>query len=233
MPHSNLSLLQSINDSINFTLVSTIREGDEIKYVLSLNNGSYAIIDTVSKIFGTKQTLFSDNCNNLNKDFWNDYYNNTIDDINRPSTFASFLHEKYMINPKNVLDLGAGNCRDSIFFSKNGSQTKAIDYNGILKEEYNNLQLIKEDVELFLSTKTKLDNYELVYMRWFLHAMPYDKAGNIFKLASNILKTDSLICIELRSLNDTKLKDESIYNELDKSYTTTHKRWLYNAVFGR
>ena len=174
------------------------------------------------------QDITHDNCNNLNKDFWNDYYNNTIDDINRPSTFASFLHEKYMINPKNVLDLGAGNCRDSIFFSKNGSQTKAIDYNGILKEEYNNLQLIKEDVELFLSTKTKLDNYELVYMRWFLHAMPYDKAGNIFKLASNILKTGSLICIELRSLNDAKLKEESIYNELDKSYTTTHKRWLYN-----
>lgn len=174
------------------------------------------------------QDITHDNCNNLNKDFWNDYYNNTIDDINRPSTFASFIHEKYMINPKNVLDLGAGNCRDSIFFSKNGSQTKAIDYNGILKEEYNNLQLIKEDVELFLSTKTKLDNYELVYMRWFLHAMPYDKAGNIFKLASNILKTGSLICIELRSLNDAKLKEESIYNELDKSYATTHKRWLYN-----
>lgn len=174
------------------------------------------------------QDITHDNCNNLNKDFWNDYYNNTIDDINRPSTFASFVQEKYMSNPTNVLDLGAGNCRDSIFFSKNDNQTKAIDYNGILKEEYNNLQLIKEDVELFLSTKTKLDNYELVYMRWFLHAMPYDKAGNIFKLASNILKTDSLICIELRSLNDAKLKEESIYNELDKSYTTTHKRWLYN-----
>ena len=167
-------------------------------------------------------------CNNLNKDFWNDYYNNTNDDINRPSTFALFVQEKYMSNPTNVLDLSAGNCRDSIFFSKNDNQTKAIDYNGILKKEYNNLELIREDVEIFLSAKTKLDNYELVYMRWFLHTMPYDKAENIFKLSSNILKTGNMICIELRSLNDTKLKDESIYNELDKSYTTTHKRWLYS-----
>lgn len=176
----------------------------------------------------TIQCITHDYCNNLNKYFWNDYYNNTNDEINRPSTFASFVQEKYMTKPTNVLDLGAGNCRDSIFFSKNDNQIKAIDYNGILKEEYNNLELIREDVEIFLSSKTKLDNYELVYMRWFLHAMPYDKAENIFKLSSNILKTGNIICIELRSLNDTKLKDESIYNEVDKSYTTTHKRWLYN-----
>lgn len=53
--------------------------------------------------------------NNLNKDFWNDYYNNTNDEINKSNTFASFVQEKYMTNPTNVLDLSDGNCRDSIF----------------------------------------------------------------------------------------------------------------------
>ena len=80
------------------------------------------------------QCITHDYCNNLNKYFGNDYYNNTNDEINRPSTFASFVQEKYMTKPTNVLDLGAGNCRDSIFFSKNDNQIKAIDYNGILKE---------------------------------------------------------------------------------------------------
>ena len=168
------------------------------------------------------------NTSNLNKRFWNNYYTNTNDDINAPSTFATFIHDHYMDKEGTVLDLGAGNCRDSIFFSKNGNETKAIDYNGILKEPYDNLELIKEDVELYLADSHNLHNCDMIYMRWFLHAMPYDKAENIFKLSSCTLKTGGIICIELRSLSDDKLKNDSIYNEYDKSYTTTHKRWLYD-----
>ena len=29
-------------------------------------------------------------------------------------------------------------------------------------------------------------------------------------------------------MNDLKLKEKSIYDEIDESYKTTHKRWLYN-----
>lgn len=43
----------------------------------------------------------------------------------------------------------------------------------------------------------------MLYMRWFLHTIPYEKAENIFELVSEM--KDILICIELRSLNDTKL----------------------------
>ncbi|MBI9069459.1 MAG: immune inhibitor A [Salinivirgaceae bacterium] len=66
--YSNLSLLQSIDDSINYTLASTINPGDEIKYVLSLNNGSFVVNDTLSKIFGTQKAIFIDNCENI--DLW-------------------------------------------------------------------------------------------------------------------------------------------------------------------
>jgi len=165
---------------------------------------------------------------NLNKDFWHNYYNNTTDDINTHSTFALFVYNNFIsiANCITILDLGAGNCRDSTFFAEKGIQVKAIDYNGTLDKEYDNLQLIKEDVECFLSKYTA--NSDIIYMRWFLHAMPYDKAEKIFRLALNKLNSGGKICIELRSLNDDVLKKNSVYNENDKSYKTTHKRWLYN-----
>lgn len=166
------------------------------------------------------------NKDNLNQTFWTHYYNKTNDDINKPSTFSEFVYKNYIKNGTHLLDLGAGNCRDSIFFSKKGIQVKAIDYNGTLEQQCDNLELIKEDVEIFLSKESI--NYDLIYMRWFLHAMPYDKAEKIFELSCSKLNVGGTICIELRSLNDNVLKQNSVYNNVDKSYTTTHKRWLYN-----
>ena len=93
----------------------------------------------------------------------------------------------------------------------------------VLNSKSTGVNLIKKDVEITL--KDKSIKCDVVYMRWFLHAMPYEKAENIFKLVSEM--KDVLICIELRSLNDTKLVADSVYDSNDKSYKTTHKRWLY------
>lgn len=58
-------------------------------------------------------------------------------------------------------------------------------------------------------------------MRLFLHAMPYEKAENIFKLVS-VMK-NVLIWIELRSLNDTKFVADSVMiqriNHIKDCYT--------------
>lgn len=167
------------------------------------------------------------NKKNLNKYFWTSYYNSNNHDIKNQSSFAEFVYEHNSKDCKYLLDLGCGNCRDSIFFSKKNIQVDAIDYNGQLDNNYHNLTFVKKDVELFL-TEEKLKPYNLVYMRWFLHAMPYDKAERIFKLSCDILDKEGKICIEVRSINDTTLKNNSIYNDGDLSYKTTHKRWLYS-----
>ena len=70
-------------------------------------------------------------------------------------------------------------------------------------------------------------------MRWFLHALPYDISNNIFINSIHNLKPGGLICIEVRSINDLDLKKNSIYDDNDKSYTTTHKRWLYSIEMCR
>jgi hypothetical protein len=172
--------------------------------------------------------------NNLNKVFWEDYYKTNTHDINKNSSFAQFVYEKYIneFNSNgiflNICDLGAGNCRDSIYFSMKGNKCNAIDINGVLDKEYNNCQLIKEDVENTLQS-FQFQETDIMYMRWFLHAFPYEQSSNIFNLAVKNLKQNGLICIEVRSLNDEDLKRKSVYSDNDKSFETTHKRWLYTV----
>ena len=172
---------------------------------------------------------------NNNKFFWEEYYKNNTntDSIKENSLFSMFVYNNYIneYNKNNVFlkiaDLGCGNCRDSIYFSQKGNICYAIDTSGVIDKEYSNCNLIIDDVEEVLKCNKLQTLVDIVYMRWFLHAMPYEKSKNIFKYAVNNLKPNGLICIEVRSYNDTELKKNSKYDENDKSYETTHKRWLY------
>jgi len=65
-------------------------------------------------------------------------------------------------------------------------------------------------------------------MRWFLHALPYNISNDVFINSIHNLKPGGLITIEVRSINDKEFKKNSVYNETDKSFTTTHKTWLYS-----
>lgn len=63
--HNSMTLLQQDIDSISYTLDANIQPGDEIKYVISVDNGQYLSNDTVTKIYGQAQIVFSDNANSL------------------------------------------------------------------------------------------------------------------------------------------------------------------------
>ena len=172
--------------------------------------------------------------NNLNKSFWSNYYNFNEDDINKPSSFFFFVYSNYMekYNRDNIYlkicDLGSGNCRDTMFFSQKGNLCHGIDINGVIKVNNVNCKLIKEDVLTVLKSHKLQTLYDVIYMRWFLHALPYDISKNIFISSLHNLKPNGLICIEVRSINDEELKKNSTYDEGDKSYKTKHKRWLYS-----
>jgi hypothetical protein len=172
---------------------------------------------------------------NINQNFWQGYYKNNTHDIAQNSSFSSFVYDEYIqkYNNANVLlkiaDVGCGNCRDSFYFGLKKNMCYSIDINVQVNEDTrnSNCRIIKEDAEDFLKNNKLQTLVDVVYMRWFLHAMPYMKAKNIFKYALNNLKSGGLICLEVRSLNDLDLIKNSKYNIDDESYETTHKRWLY------
>ena len=168
--------------------------------------------------------------NNPNEIFWNKYYSTANnDDIQKPSDFANFIYTNYLLNDESkiIADLGCGNCRDTILLSQNGNTCYAVDCNLVVNDKVPNIHYIKENAADFMKSKQKT-NFDIIYMRWFLHAMPYNDSFDIVKLSSQCLKKSGLICIEVRSLDDLDLVEKSTYDDTDESYTTTHKRWPFN-----
>ncbi len=59
--YSSLTLNQTLSDSISFTLNTGLTPGQQVKYAIGVNNGSFTRLDTVTKIYGTPTTLLYDN----------------------------------------------------------------------------------------------------------------------------------------------------------------------------
>jgi carboxypeptidase T len=65
----NLSPMQQAFDSISFALTTPMTNGEEIKFLLSIDNGQYTRSDTVIKYFGTETVAFASNGNSTSG--WN------------------------------------------------------------------------------------------------------------------------------------------------------------------
>jgi carboxypeptidase T len=104
-----LNLMDIEQDSIDFTLVPGIAFGDEIKYVLHTDNGTWVKHDTITKTFGLGTEVFSDDCSDLtnwtgtwsftNEDFvspancitdspFSEYNNSEVSDLELNQTFS-------------------------------------------------------------------------------------------------------------------------------------------------
>ncbi len=66
---TNMAVLDTNTGSINLELDPYLNTGAEIQFVLSLDNGSFAWNDTITKYFGEPELVFFDPCDNL--DNWN------------------------------------------------------------------------------------------------------------------------------------------------------------------
>ena len=164
---------------------------------------------------------------NREKKYWDDYYSENNKDIIENSSFSSYVHEKYLKQQCNtgvvlkMADLGCGNMRDSHFFSKNGCYVYALDKSFDINKsvvQYNNNKMLNPmnvDVDVLLKEHKLQCLIDVIYMRWFIHAVPYNIGHNIFTNSVSTLKPGGLICIEVRSINDDILKGESSYDAND------------------
>lgn len=59
--YTNLSLLQKQNDSIIYNLDPATQIGDPIQFLVSIDNGSYINYDTINRIFGQTNVIFTEN----------------------------------------------------------------------------------------------------------------------------------------------------------------------------
>jgi len=67
--HSNLSVMQEVNDSISFATSTPMTNGEVIKFLLSIDNGMYVRSDTIVKYFGSPTVAFASDGNSTSG--WN------------------------------------------------------------------------------------------------------------------------------------------------------------------
>ena len=101
-----LSLMEIAEDSIAFELNADISFGDEIKYVLHTDNGSWTRHDTVIKTFGGGTEVFFDDCSDLTNwvgdwNYTNEIYyspSNCITDSPYDGTYGNNVNKSITLN---------------------------------------------------------------------------------------------------------------------------------------
>ena len=104
---TNLNSLQSVTDSISFTLSPSIAPADEIRYVISVDNGLFTEADTITQIYGSPVIAFNDDGSDITN--WNTltttWGTTTEDYVSPPSSITDSPFNSYMPNSNNPLVL--------------------------------------------------------------------------------------------------------------------------------
>jgi len=127
----------------------------------------------------------------MNKDFWEKYYKENKKD--KPSEFALFAESMFKRNSF-IVDIGAGNLRDTHFFENKGHTVIPID------------QVLGTTIEDLLKSDT---HFDVAYLRWIIHAIEPELQTKLIEWCKSYA---DLICIETRTnVSETYKKDHKRY----------------------
>lgn len=196
---------KALYSSNNITLNDAIEFPKNPDIVLR-NDGSISISDflqSIKEIVPKRLDDFS-----RDRDYWNKYYLSTPPEIEEPSDFARTVLP-YMRNSggRQVLELGCGNGRDSLFFLKNGMHVTGVDASEVSIELLNKEAKQFEHAFFICDDFTKCRalfqrQYDFIYSRFTLHAITYEQETEMFENLRDALNRDGKIFIEARSIND-------------------------------
>ena len=166
------------------------------------------------------------------KEYWTKYYKNNSKPTNA-STFAEFILPKLMKNT-NLIELGCGNGRDSVYFSQNGLNVIAIDQvqceMDFLNENYknDNIHFLDDDFTNLKNTKHDLiknTDFDYVYSRFTFHSINEKKEDRTLDWIENKLNKNGMFLLEARSINDPMFKQGKNLSETE-NFTTHYRRYM-------
>ena len=190
------------NDFSNLAGVDLAVEYPKNPDITLLNDGSLTVNECVDKILGFETKLSNDY--DRDTEYWNGFYQKSNTDISEPSLFAQMIVREYPVKGKNLLELGCGNGRDSLFFDSVGLNVTAIDAS---ERAVRNLEKKETDAcficdDFVTATALFVGQYDYVYSRFSLHAINAEQEDEVIKNVYNVLKKGGLFFIETRSIND-------------------------------
>lgn len=163
---------------------------------------------------------------NLQEDpkYWDLYYSDLKENnINKipPSQFATFCcTELIERNIFNLVDIAAGNGRDTSFFANSGFSVYALENStnavNFLRKKFSknkNVKVIETDATKSFSSKISNFNEPCAYYaRFFIHVLSEKNLSNFFKNLSKVMKKTDYIFLEYRNNKDKNLIKETPYH---------------------
>ena len=166
------------------------------------------------------------------KKYWTEYYSKNSKPTDA-STFAEFILPKLNSN-KNLIELGCGNARDSIYFAQNNLNVVAVDQvqeeidylNENHKEE--NILFVCDDFTNLANTSDDIINetdFDYIYSRFTFHSINEAKEDRTLDWIENTLDNGGCFLLEARSLNDPMFKQGKSLSDTE-NYTTHYRRYM-------
>lgn len=152
------------------------------------------------------------------KTHWESYYQNQLNATPPPSQFAAFIAAEYAAG-RQILDLGCGNGRDTVFFAQHSSNVVGVDGSeaavkaanslaGRLNSQARFVNSLIEDEQLHQKILEHKDK-ELplvLYSRFFLHAITEEQQHEFFKIAQLVCaQPGDIVALEFRTIRDRDL----------------------------
>lgn len=164
---------------------------------------------------------------NDDKSYWAKFYEHNQNPFS-PSLFAEFIL-KYTPKNAEILELGCGNGRDSVFFHQKGLRVKAIDACSseieYLKIHYANKNLEFENAD-FCALNEIYDLYNVIYSRFTLHSITKKQQERLLPFVYKALKAQGLFCIEVRGLKNSLFNQGVALGDNAFIYDEHYRRFL-------
>ena len=164
------------------------------------------------------------------KEYWRKYYKKNYSPY-KESDFAKFVLQ-FLEKEKYLLELGCGNGRDSIFFSKNLINVLAVDQ---VSDEINflNSNFSNERIKFICDDFTNLevlDNFDYIYSRFTIHSITESEEDRVLKWVFKHLYKNGLFFIESRSINDIMYNNGTKLS-INENFTDHYRRYMNKDKF--
>jgi len=158
--------------------------------------------------------------------FWNCFYESLDEDLKLdiPSQFAAFCANEFKnLGIQKIIEFGAGNGRDSVFFAKHGFDVLATDMSSSALDILNNKSSVirnltarycdvREAASASDYSSYFADQRCAYYARFFLHALPTCDISDFFIFLGQVLKSKDFLAVEYRTAFDSnRVKETSTH----------------------
>ena len=166
-----------------------------------------------------------------NNTYWNNYYNSK-DNNNKPSNFAKFIKKKYLKKKTTLLDVGAGDGRDSFYFLKHAKYIFAIDQSDVVinKNKLKTKRLNLKNILFKRLSSNKLKTLhnkkiDIIYARFFLHAINEANENMFLNIIKKDFKDNIKIALEFRTTKDV-LRKKGKKISINERLTDHYRRFI-------